>query len=915
MTVDIPRSIDLNPEDWLWVTYRPRSPLPRPEPKPFDREEASKRLEAVILGKPTYHWRWSDAKISAAISYEESLFWLKMMICATKASKGGIYDPIVASIQLCEAIEDTFDSEYSSVDISPDFIVGILPTLSISACPDELVLPLTNLFTLPTFISIVSDDRIFQPLPREIDWRNIVSLASGFRKYILPYLSHEEIQALHPLLRAKLNPSQWSQFPQVRNQLGLFLLGSYLGMHSEIQALIETWPDGFCQRDCYWVTQDIILGLGDPKLVAYHMRRLKGRLSHPQHIRGWMAHTGYIALDYLRDSAFNEISNSQGIVQGFNLVKAPEAAPYVLELMLAFKAPGMARQWLRNNPEQAIAGLIPTAAGTGKLAEAAQAFLRSMKRKGYKDLIEACVMQESELLATKLRATVLDIEEIPLDEKTTPVWLQQSLSTVLPKKTSKLPSWLEITELSPLQVGQYCLNREQTEAVLMALKQSTLAAPHPLIATLKTHLTPSTLETFAWSLFENWIYEDTSPAKENWMLIAVGLLGQDTSVFKLAPFIRLWPGASHHKRAVLGLECLRSIGTDTALMQIYSISQTVKFKGLKAKAQECMEAIAQSRNLTRDQLEDRIVPDCGLDKRGSRVFNYGSRQFQVVLGTELQPLVRDDKGALKPNLPKPTAKDDAEKATRAIADWKLLKKQTQDVTKTQSDRLKRAMLERRFWDPEEFSKFLVQHPLTAHLVKRLIWAGYNERRQMVVSFRVTEDSTYADAEDKSVILPETNCISVLHPAQLSAEQRAAWGELLSDYEIFQPFRQLNRTVHSLEPDEIGQKVMTRFQNTTVNEMIAPAILKKANWTRFTNEARLCYGYSKLFPSVGISAILEYLPRFQDIKLDRCYFFPTPFPETPLDIEQALSLETIDPVIISEVLRTLKAIVTASQERQ
>ena len=52
----------------------------------------------------------------------------------------------------------------------------------------------------------------------------------------------------------------------------------------------------------------------------------------------------------------------------------------------------------------------------------------------------------------------------------------------------------------------------------------------------------------------------------------------------LAPLIRAWPGEGQHARAVLGLECLRAIGSETALMQIHGIAQRVPFKGLKAKA-------------------------------------------------------------------------------------------------------------------------------------------------------------------------------------------------------------------------------------------------------------------------------------------------------------------------------------------
>ena len=46
-TLEITRSLDLAPEDWLIATWRPRSPRPRSEPKPFNLEDALKRLRQI----------------------------------------------------------------------------------------------------------------------------------------------------------------------------------------------------------------------------------------------------------------------------------------------------------------------------------------------------------------------------------------------------------------------------------------------------------------------------------------------------------------------------------------------------------------------------------------------------------------------------------------------------------------------------------------------------------------------------------------------------------------------------------------------------------------------------------------------------------------------------------------------------
>src|SRR4051794_12415667 len=199
-----------------------------------------------------------------------------------------------------------------------------------------------------------------------------------------------------------------------------------------------------------------------------------------------------------------------------------------------------------------------------------------------------------------------------------------------------------------------------------------------------------------------------APAQNKWALQALGLLGGDAAALKLAPQIRAWPGSGQHKRAVWGLEVLRAIGTDTALMQLHDLAQRVRYKALKGRAELFMQAIAASRGLTRQQLEDRIVPDAGLDEAGGRTFDFGPRQFRLVFGPDLKPLVRDAAGKAKANLPKPSAKDDPEKARAALEAWAVLKKQVREALKVQSQRLEKLMIVGRRWSVAEFESRLVR---------------------------------------------------------------------------------------------------------------------------------------------------------------------------------------------------------------
>jgi hypothetical protein len=340
-------------------------------------------------------------------------------------------------------------------------------------------------------------------------------------------------------------------------------------------------------------------------------------------------------------------------------------------------------------------------------------------------------------------------------------------------------------------------------------------------------------------------------------------------------------------------------------MQVNQIAQNRRLKTLQAKAKEFMEAIAKHWGLTPEQLEDRTVPDCGLDARGCRVFDYGSRQFNLVLADQMKPMVRDSEGKLRLNLPKPKASDDAELASSAMQAWNLLKKQLSEVIKTQSKRLERAMIEGRTWQRQEFESFLVRHPLMGNLVRSLIWAGYDNSGQLVATFRVTEDKTYADADDESLDLEEITQVGIVHPAQLSENLRATWGEVMSDYEIMAPFRQLSRTVFSLDLEEYQSLEISRFQGISISSITLAGILEGTGWQQGAS-------YCKPFPRANVTAVLEcstaanaYMDR--DVELKRCFFIPGLYPQVKPQYENAMQLGDVDAVVKSEVLRNLGAV--------
>lgn len=903
--------IVLEPHDWLWATWRSRQPLDPPARPAFDQAAALRRLTRVANDVYQWSWDWDRAAIPPVPTPAEAHFWLTAMRPTV--------DSRLKPKQLAEALAGmTFDGRLSSaaalalVDLTGHTARPILAALLRALCtPGEIVGHL---------LAEVAD-----PHTAHRARAGACAVIEGLRQHVLPYLSATERAQLSQSVRPFLDPAQW---PSDYYTIGppAFYLAALLGGHDDLlRALVQGWADdryaGEPWHDHYQRPQDIVLGLADPRLVELHMRRLRLRLNQPMYVRAWLAHTEFAALDVARDSILAETNKERAaeLMQALACAIGPAAAPHMLELMHSSRAPQLARAWLDTHASHAIAGLLPLAEGRGKLAGPATEQLRRYARRGYGDAIAALITATPPESAARLRASILDAaleQRAELDERTTPAWLREA-----PDAQPRLPGWLQVADLPTVLLGDRRLNAEQLEATIGALQHSKLTAPHTLLVALKQHADAASLDAFAWALFEQWLAEG-APTREQWALLALGLLGGDTTALRLAPLVRAWPGESQHQRAVTGLECLRTIGSDTALMQISGIAQKVKFKALQARAGECMEQIARERGLSRAQLEDRVVPDCDLDARGRRVFDFGARTFHFALGPDMKPLIRDAQGNLKADLPKPGTRDDAAQAAQAVADWKLLKKQVAEVARVQALRLEQAMVTGRRWSRDEFELLLVRHPLMTHLTRTLIWGSYEHSGALAATFRVTEDQSYADSHDDPFELSAAASIGVAHPLQLAPAEQSRWGELLSDYTIVPPFPQLGRPIHQLEPDEAAQTEITRFNHQKITAAALVFGLDKLGWLRDAPaDAGGFAGHFKPFPQANLTAVVHYqdgvaigyIVDAPDQRLSYVAFVPgIRSPEWWPEHKQRLALGALDPVVVSEVLSDLTALMAKAK---
>ncbi|MBD8524689.1 DUF4132 domain-containing protein [Pseudomarimonas arenosa] len=512
-------------------------------------------------------------------------------------------------------------------------------------------------------------------------------------------------------------------------------------------------------------------------------------------------------------------------------VASAEFAVLAVQGLQLKRARPHAMAWLIKHAELATLSLLPLIAeGRGELPVQAEAALRNLAHE-----VDPERLREGARHYDNAGLTLLDFV------------LSKDPLTALPRKPRSLPSFYRPTAFArPILCDGASLPDDCLEALGTILQASSLQAPYAGVQLIKSSCTQASLDAFVWDLFIAWT-EHGGDSKEAWAYTAIGLLGGDDCVRRLSPLIRRWPSEGLHARAVTGLDILAAIGSDLALMNLDSIARKVKSKSLQQHAQSRIEAIAAARELSADELADRLVPDLGLGSDGRLTLDFGPRAFTVGFDQYLRPYALDSNRARLKDIPKPSSSDDAALAAAAIERWKLLKKDAKAIASQQIQRLEALMCSGREVELEVFLTCFVQHPLLRHLAQRLLW-GERRADGSLRLFRIAEDLSFADADDRQLTLADDGMISLVHSMKLDAEQRSTWRQIFADYEILQPFSQLGRELFECASDENEQCELNRFAGKRVGTASVFG-LQQHGWRTASSKGRGHIGwFEKSLPS-------------------------------------------------------------------
>ncbi|MBL4845846.1 MAG: DUF4132 domain-containing protein [Planctomycetes bacterium] len=917
---------DFPPEVWRLSGRRGLAPVPRGKPKPFKRERALKTLRKLQknYAEDLHHVPklWGKA-IPTALSREEAEFWWQ----ALRRLKRGEGPNSVA-----ESLERLTSDAVSPQDLEESLVATPsaheLSWLGTVAGPDGTLRVLPALIEPQGLIDLLvrrfKEAGIWIKAGAEL-WETL-RFVEAFGRRVLPYLPLDVVDALRARLSADLDPKRYWPTGNLSAGSGVaWYLAGLIGCGDPQLAVVEDWHAGRYPGDDRRGPLWILLGLSDPTRAVAEATRFSLRPSSPFELEAWMAVTGEDGLEIASEAVLDQPSYmGTDLAKVFARYRTPAAVDAMLRIRAKRPTAKLAGKWFKDHPDLAARGFLRLVVEEGDGAEEAVDRLLTIKCE-QADVFEAAVAAESpsaEVLAALSGGDLGD--RLPLTALSPRLQERFAAVAALPAAPAKqVADWLSLRRLSPVSVGGVPLDLAALALIVRAIQAAPLEVrpdgPGPdLLAALAEEADEESREQFGWELFQGWLRNGTQP-DHKWCVSGLGYLGGDRIVRELTPLIRNWPGESQHQRAVLGLDVLRQIGSDAALGAIAGIAGKLKYRGLKARAAECMDLIAAGRGMNREELADRLVPECGLDAGGQRVFDYGTRRFEFVLGPELKPMVRNEADKLLKSPPKPGKKDDPELAPAAYADWKVFRKQVADALKLQVLRLELAMVWGRRWSREEFKKLFVEHPLLAPLVRSLLWAAFPPQGAPLLTFRVDSEGAFLNVEGAPVEVGESR-VGLVHPLHLTPAERTRWDALWDGFEVLAPFSQLDREVYTLEGEALRANVLDTGLVVMTPQTLRSAMLG-AGWQRGeAQDAGLVNEHVKHFEAANVTAILQHegisvagYDGWDRAEVERCLFLRGVvglWDCTWVTPEAGLALGEVDPVVLSEVLRDLSRLAPA-----
>ena len=428
---------------------------------------------------------------------------------------------------------------------------------------------------------------------------------------------------------------------------------------------------------------------------------------------------------------------------------------------------------------------------------------------------------------------------------------------------------------------------------------------------------------FAAALWNGFV-ADGADTKQRWAIALAGLLGDDTLAPKAAKQAEEWAKQGRTKLAEYGVQVLGLMGSDVALMALdtMSIRFRTKTKILGRVSAECFRAVADARGVSVEELGDRVVPWLGFEPGKPRLIDAGGRKIEVTVGPNLKLRYFDlEKNKVVKSLPKAVGPE-------IKKEFKELAATLREAIKAQTFRLENMMVQQYRWTLDRWKVLFCNHPILRPFGISLIWGAYDAKGELISALRLLDDGTFTDQNDTARDLSGADTMGILHPLELSEDDRHKWKEHLADYEVDSPFPQIQRAAVFVADKDKAKRRYEGAADTTLNAMTFKGRAERLGWAR----GSVCDGggitfYYKPFPRAGLDFLLYItgmyigVDMYSEVTLQDGHFvkagsvdmgsYVYDEPKDDKD-ERVVPFGELPPVVFSEVMGDLQKITAKKQ---
>jgi hypothetical protein len=588
------------------------------------------------------------------------------------------------------------------------------------------------------------------------------------------------------------------------------------------------------------------------------------------------------------------------LVDALNELPRLEFVEPMLELVDRPDTGVEAQNWLRTHGPDFLDDVIAVATGSSSARRAASELLADLRtlEPGRYDAAVSTLPEE-------MRAR-LDARMKPgrgrLDELTErPEWaqkLEQSWATQPPLDD------VERALLPDLEVGQRRLPDDLIDGILSRLRDVRLeidarsatsrdAVPADL-ERVREHVGAASADRFSRALYDLWLRADDK-AGRRWCMRAVAFFAGDDTLDHVGESIRNYRKWVSPEEAMATLDAVRRQGSDHAVLLLAWLGLRHRAPRIRTHARLELEAMANELGVSVPTLLANRLPTFGFGQDG-RLELHATAPSGGALELVLDSDGRIDWGeADRP--PKRSGDDDAWANDRAWDELRALRRRATMLADVLADRWEEEMCQVRTRTYEAWHETVVEHPFARRLARSVLWSIHADDGGVLAAVRLGDDMELSGVDETPVAVQPFERIGIVHPAELTEHERRAWNRLFADYELVQPFAQLDRELYRPGSHAAFEPVDTQILRAKMAK----------HWSAVRGKNQMIVAFERRFDVLGIRARLELAKGFEirpiaagglvpsKVEIDGIVFF---------DAYGSIPREAVPAGVYSEVVRSV-----------